>query len=111
MRLMTREAEHNLRAIPGRNRSVRGLTGRTPRGALHAQRNYGALRSILGGIYARLGDEVRHGAPALTRSLAPGLALAEDPGHGESYGLHRAMLVAEGLCGNLRRARSGWRRG
>ncbi len=59
--------------------------------------NYGALRSILGGIYARLGDEVRTGVPALTRSLAPGLAMAEDPGHGESYGLHRAMLVAEGL--------------
>ena len=40
---------------------------------------------------------MRHGVPALTRSLAPGLALAEDPGHGESYGLHRAMLVADGL--------------
>jgi hypothetical protein len=59
--------------------------------------DYGTLSHELGEIHAEVGDEVRQGAPALTRPLARGVALAEDPGHGESYGLHRAMLVAEGL--------------
>jgi hypothetical protein len=61
------------------------------------EEDYGRLKSSLGGIYERLGENVRHGVPALTRQVAGGLALAEDPGHGESYGLHRMMLVAEGL--------------
>lgn len=35
--------------------------------------------------------------PALTRPLAPGLALADDPGDGESFGLHRCHLLAAGI--------------
>jgi hypothetical protein len=98
MRLITERL--NMLCVPFRLKVVSSPHGfnRRDTAVLYIRKgNYGALRSILGGIYARLGDEVRHGVPALTRSLAPRLALAEDPGHGESYGLHRAMLVAEGL--------------
>jgi len=36
--------------------------------------------------------------PALTKRLAPGVALAEDPGGGESYGMRRCHLLAEGVA-------------
>jgi hypothetical protein len=35
--------------------------------------------------------------PALTLRVAPGVALAEDPGEGSSFGQHRCRLIAEGL--------------
>jgi hypothetical protein len=35
--------------------------------------------------------------PALTKRLAPGIGLAEDPGNGRSFGQHRCGLIAEGL--------------
>jgi hypothetical protein len=38
-------------------------------------------------------DEV----PAFTREVAPGIAVADDPGAGVSFGYHRCRLVAEGL--------------
>ena len=46
-------------------------------------------------------DEVaghlRETVPALTLRLAPGLAFAEDPGGGESYGAHRCRLITEAV--------------
>lgn len=48
-------------------------------------------------IHARLGGRVRDAVPALTLRLAPGLAFAEDPGGGESYGASRTRLVARGV--------------
>jgi lantibiotic modifying enzyme len=35
--------------------------------------------------------------PAFTRLLAPGLGLAEDPGDGDSFGMHRCRLLADAL--------------
>jgi hypothetical protein len=35
------------------------------------------------------------GAPAMTLPLAPGLAFAEGPGGGESFGAHRCLLLAD----------------
>jgi hypothetical protein len=35
--------------------------------------------------------------PAFTRQLAPGVALADNPGHGTPFGRHRCRLVAAGL--------------
>jgi hypothetical protein len=37
------------------------------------------------------------GAPAMTLPMAPGLAFAEDPGGGESFGAHRCLLLAEAV--------------
>ena len=35
--------------------------------------------------------------PAFTRQLSPGVALADEPGHGASFGRHRCRLVAAGI--------------
>ncbi len=40
---------------------------------------------------------LRPWTPLFTKQLAPGLAVAEDPGNGESFGMHRCRLVAEGI--------------
>jgi hypothetical protein len=45
------------------------------------------------------------GTPALTKKLAPGLALAEDPGRGESFGLTRCQTIAEGIVRAYERGR------
>jgi HopA1 effector protein family len=42
----------------------------------------------------RLAGAMRPSVPALCLRLAPGLAFAEDPGGGESYGSHRCRLIA-----------------
>jgi hypothetical protein len=47
--------------------------------------------------YGELGRYLRSRVPLFTRELAPGLAVAEDPGNGDSFGMHRSRLVAEGL--------------
>jgi len=40
---------------------------------------------------------LRDTTPMLTKRLAPGLAVADDPGDGRSFGQHRCQLIAEGL--------------
>lgn len=45
----------------------------------------------------KLETHLRSDTPMFTKRLAPGLALAEDPGNGESFGMHRCRLVAEGI--------------
>lgn len=37
------------------------------------------------------------GVPAFTREVAPGIAIADDPGDGVSFGYHRCALIAHGL--------------
>jgi hypothetical protein len=41
---------------------------------------------------------LRPETPLFTRKLAPGLAFAEDPGNGESFGMNRCRILAEGIC-------------
>lgn len=65
---------------------------------LYIQKHYYAqVIGLLGDIYPLLRADVHASVPALTHSLAPGLGLAEDPGGGESFGLHRCSLIADGL--------------
>jgi len=45
----------------------------------------------------RLAGELREGVPALTLTLGPGLAYAQEPDAGKSFGLHRCGLIAEGV--------------
>jgi hypothetical protein len=61
------------------------------------QADYAAVAGIAHEIYPDVVAHLGAAVPALTHRLAPGLGLAEDPGQGESYGLHRCMLLAEGL--------------
>jgi class II lanthipeptide synthase len=49
-------------------------------------------------IGSQLAPHLRARTPALTKPMADGLGLAEDPGGlGESFGSHRCRLLAEGL--------------
>lgn len=51
------------------------------------------LEKICASVAAHLDDDV----PLFTHRLRPGLSVAEDPGTGESFGMHRMRLVASGL--------------
>ncbi len=62
----------------------------TPRRAL------AAVAALLPTIYEAVATHLRPGAPALTKPLAAGLAGADDPPGGESFGLHRCGLLASG---------------
>jgi Lanthionine synthetase C-like protein/HopA1 effector protein family len=46
-------------------------------------------------IYQRVRNHLKTGVPAMTKRLAPGLGLAEDPSKSTSFGLHRCNLIAE----------------
>ncbi len=61
-----------------------------------------AIRQVHTTNRAHLGADV----PRLTKRLAPGLGVAEDPEGEESFGLSRCRLVAEGLAGPLARGES-----
>ena len=56
--------------------------------------------------YGELGRYLRPRVPLFTRELAPGLGVAEDPGDGDSFGMHRSRLVAEGLWDAARTGRT-----
>ena len=65
---------------------------------LHArdlERALDALEDLL----PAFAGEVRDPVPALTRRLAPGIGLADDPGPTTSFGAHRMHLVSEAIVG------------
>ncbi len=56
------------------------------------------LAPIVADAHRRIEPWLRPVSPALTKPLAPGLALAEDPGaDAESFGTNRCRLLAEGI--------------
>ena len=59
--------------------------------------HYDIAAPLLAGVYAHVQASMRARVPAFTRPLAPGLGLAEDPGDGDSFGMHRCRLLAEAL--------------
>jgi hypothetical protein len=64
-------------------------------GVLYVPRpHYDAAAPLIGATYELLAPELRAATPAFTKRLAPGLGLAEDPGDGQSFGMHRASLLA-----------------
>lgn len=48
-------------------------------------------------IYQKVEPFLKWTSPALTKPLAPGLSLAEDPGSGDSFGMDRCALIASAL--------------
>ena len=46
-------------------------------------------------LYGTCRNSLLAGTPALTLQLGPGLAFAEDPGDGESFGMHRCRILAD----------------
>jgi hypothetical protein len=67
-------------------------------GVLYVRKgDYAAVVELLQQIYPRVAGFLRWDTPAFTKPLAPGLGLAEDPGAGESFGLHRCKVLADGV--------------
>lgn len=62
-----------------------------------ASRHGRLVLSVLAACRTRLAPLLRAGTPRLTLRLADGLALAEEPVDGNSFGAGRALAVAEGL--------------
>lgn len=65
---------------------------------LYARRqDYEQLAPLVSRAYEDVEAYMRRRVPALTLPLAPGLALAEDPGGADSFGIHRCRLLADGI--------------
>jgi hypothetical protein len=62
-----------------------------------SKRHYRLTAEVLVDLYRELRPHLRSGPLLFTRSLAPGLAFAEDPGTGESFGQFCCRVVAEGI--------------
>jgi class II lanthipeptide synthase len=56
----------------------------------------GAARQVKR-VYTDVDGYLKPLTPVFTRTLAPGLGFAEDPGEGESFGEHRCRLLADGM--------------
>lgn len=78
--------------------SHRSLYPRTDAAVLYVARRHWALADeVVRAAAARVGGGLLDETPLFTRPLAPGVALAEDPGGGESFGMHRCRLAAQGV--------------
>lgn len=67
-------------------------------GILYVQaEDYSSAAPVLHAVYSDVAGHLMDKVPVFTKRLAPGLALAEDPGTGRSFGLHRCRILAEGI--------------
>ena len=74
------------------------LYGRADCGVLYLNlEDIEASLDLIAGAFHTLRGSLRDETPLFTRRLAPGLAFAESPPSGDSFGMHRCRLVAEGL--------------
>jgi hypothetical protein len=62
--------------------------------------------TLLPGLHESVSEFVLATTPMFTRRLARGVAAAEDPGDGRSFGQHRCRLVAEALVSAFEAGRS-----
>lgn len=63
-----------------------------------ARADAGRVAEQLAQVWLAIATNLRSNTPAFTRTIAPGVAIADDPGAGDSFGLDRCRLVAEGLA-------------
>ncbi len=56
-----------------------------------------AAIALLRPLRRAIGAQMRDGVPALTKPIAHGIGIAEEPGGGESFGEHRCRLLAEAI--------------
>ena len=70
-----------------------------------SRRHYQVVaRRLLASLPEELARQLRPQVPLFSKPLRLGIGLAEDPGNGESFGMHRCRLVAEALV-------TAWQRG
>ncbi len=62
-----------------------------------ARRDFRITVELVAALSQELRGRLRPEVPLFTKQLQPGIGLAEDPGSGESFGMHRCRLVAEGI--------------
>jgi hypothetical protein len=58
-------------------------------------------------VLPRVRPHLRAATPLCAKPLAPGVAAADDPGGGESFGTHRCAVVAEGIWRAFERGETG----
>jgi hypothetical protein len=75
---------------------------RADAGVLYVPRRYAGFASSLVCELSKKLDGLRAGVPLFARRIAPGIAFADSPPGGESFGVSRMRLVAEGIV-------SAWR--
>jgi hypothetical protein len=61
------------------------------------KRFYRVTARVLAGVHREVAHHLRPDAPLFAKPLADGLALAEEPYTGESFGMQRCRILAEGL--------------
>lgn len=61
------------------------------------KRFYRVTARVLAGVYEEVARHLRPDAPLFAKPLADGLALAEEPYTGESFGMQRCRILAEGI--------------
>lgn len=62
-----------------------------------ARRYLYCLKLILEALHPKIHQILGNSVPMFTLELHPGIAIADDPGNGESFGMHRSRIIAEGL--------------
>ena len=88
----------NAAGLPFRLKVVIDPSGysRCDAGVLYSPKRLRAeIAGILPSILARVAGHLRSRTPALTKALTEGLAVAEGPAGGESFGMHRCRLLAD----------------
>ncbi len=61
------------------------------------RRDHGKVYPLLDGLHRHLHRYLKTLVPVFAKRIAPGVAVAEDPPGGESFGQHRCRLLAEAL--------------
>ena len=88
--------------------SRRTLYPRTDAAVLYmSRRSWHLAAELLGPAHRAHAGLLGADTPLFTRRLGRGVSLAEDPGTGESFGMHRCRLLADGLWSAWRAGRRG----
>ena len=58
---------------------------------------YPIVSELMPEIYKAVKDGLKPEVPLFSKKLAPGIGLAEDPGNGDSFGMSRCRMLAEGI--------------
>lgn len=88
----------------------RALYPRTDGAVLYvARRAWPLVRELVAEVHAGCAAHLGTDAPLFARRLGRGMAVAEDPGNGESFGMQRCRQMAEGLWTAWRAGHHGTR--
>lgn len=90
--------------------SRRSLYPRTDSAVLYvARRGWRLVRELVMEVHASVAPALNPDPPLFARTLARGVAIAEDPGTGDSFGMSRCRMLAEGLWTAWRTGHPGTR--